>query len=361
MKTLFDETRINGMVLKNRLIRSAIWENMADEEGRPAKKLLEFYRETARGGVGTIITGCTFVMPDDQFYPGMMGMWDDSLIEDYKDLTSIVHSYGCNIVQQLACGGPQGLSDLMWGPSDVADLATGKVPDPMSREDINKLVVGFAKAAGRAKAAGFNGVEIHGAHGYLLSQFLSPYYNRRSDEYGGSVENRARIFVEVYDAIREAVGTDFSIWLKINSADYIENGATFEDCKYVCTVLAERGLDAVEVSGGTLASKDFVTAPGINKTEKEAYHTEAASGIAASIEIPVILVGGLRSPSVMEEILRTTPIDYFALGRPLLAEPNLPVRWQSSENRSAACVSCNRCVTEDGEGNRCIHKKRWRN
>lgn len=360
MKKLFDETKNNSMVLKNRLVRSAVVENMADENGRPTERYLDFYRELAEGGVGTIITGCTFVMPGDQFYPGMAGLWEDGLIESYQRVTAEVHKHGCNIMPQLAHGGPQGTRDDMglpvWGPSDVADLTTGKVPAPMKLGEIQIVVEAFADAAARARKAGFDGVQIHGSHGYLLTQFLSPYYNKRTDEYGGSIENRARIFIDIYEAIRSRVGADFPIWLKINSADYIENGATIEDCQYVCEALAKQGLDAVEISGGTTASGHYIARTKILSPEREAYHAEAASRIAENLDIPVILVGGLRSPEVMENLLATTAIEYFSVARPLLAEPYLPNRWRDGDRRRARCISCNGCTQGNPEGNVCAHK-----
>lgn len=362
MKTIFDETRINSMVLKNRLVRSATWENMADENGHMTEKLFKVYEELAQGGVGMIISGCTFVMPGDQFYPGMMGMWEDSFVAEYRRLTDMVHSHGSRMVQQLAYGGTQGTREAgdlpVWGPSDVADLATGNVPTPMGKEDIRTLVKAFGDAAVRSKAAGFDGVELHGSHGYLLGQFLSPHYNRRSDEYGGSIENRARIYVELYEEIRGRVGKEFSIMVKINSDDYIENGATFEDCRYVCRKLAELGIDALEISGGTGASADFMSRTKINSPEKEAYHAESAARIASEVQVPVILVGGVRSPGVMEALLGSTGIEYFSFARPLLAEPDLPSRWQHGDRSRARCVSCNGCQG-GAEGNICILKDKF--
>lgn len=363
MRNLFDETRINSVVLKNRLVRSATWENMADGNGHMTEKLFNLYEDLAQGDVGMIISGCTFVMPGDQFYPGMMGMWEDSFIAEYKRLTEIVHSHGSRIVQQLAYGGTQGTRQEdelpVWGPSNVADLATGTVPTPMSKENIRTLVKAFGDAAARAKAAGFDGVQIHGSHGYLLGQFLSPHYNRRSDKYGGSIENRARIYVEVYEEIRGRVGEDFPVMLKINESDSIDNGATFEDCLYVSKKLDELGIDALEISGGTAASGDFMSRTKINSPEKEGYHAEAAARIADEVQAPVILVGGLRSPEVMETLLKNTAIEYFSLSRPLLAEPDLPRRWQQVDRSPAKCISCNACQKGNPEGNICVLKHKF--
>jgi len=185
MKQIFEETRIGSMALKNRLVRSATYENMAGDQGYMTDKLFKVYEDLARGGVGLMITGYAFVTSDEQPNPSMMGIYDDSFIANYRDLTDMVHQHDSRIVMQIAYGGtqtgyrPEGR--VIWGPSSVADLAYGVVPTPMSKENIRTLVQAFGNAAARVKAAGFDGVQIHGAHGYLLSQFLTPHYNHRTE------------------------------------------------------------------------------------------------------------------------------------------------------------------------------------
>lgn len=359
MRTIYEETTLNGMTLKNRLVRSATWENMADAQGYMTEKLFSVYEGLARGGVGMIITGYAFVTAEEQPNPGMMGISNDSFIEGYRALTEMVHAHDGRIVLQIAYGGSQTAYQpegrLIWGPSDVADLASNVVPTPMTREDIATLVRAFGDAAARAKAAGFDGVQFHGAHCYILSQFLSPRYNRRSDEYGGSLENRARIFSEVYEEIRRRVGSDYPVMVKINAADFVENGATFEECRFVCQQLAERGIDAIEISGGGAASgKCIPSRLKIDSPDKEAYHAPYAAKLAAELTVPIIVVGGLRSLEVVERLLTTTGIDYFALSRPLLAEPDLPGRWQRGDRSPARCISCNGCLRKQPGGNVCV-------
>ena len=196
---------------------------------------------------------------------------------------------------------------------------------------------------------------MHDAHSYLLSQFLSPYYNRRDDNYGGSIENRARIFIEVYAQIRKQVDDDYPVLIKINAEDFIEGGATFDDCRTVCHQLAQRGIDAIEISGGTGASGVEIPARvKINSAEKEAYHAHYAAQLAEELDIPIITVGGLRSPEVIEHLLETSNIALFSLSRPLLTEPDLPKRWQSGDRQRAKCVSCNGCLQYRPGGNVCI-------
>ena len=362
MKQIFEEARIGNVSLKNRLVRSAMWENLATEQGGVTERLLDIYENLAKGGVGLIITGYAFVTPDERPNPGMMGMHDDAMIDQFKRLTDMVHQHGGRVVMQIAYGGSQTNYQtegrVIWGPSEVADLAFGVTPTAMSKDDIRTLVRAFGAAAARVKAAGFDGVQVHGAHGYLLSQFLAPYYNRRTDEYGGSIENRARIIEEVYQEIRRQVGDDFPVLLKFNAEDFIPDGHTFEESRYVARRLAELGVDALEISAGTFASG--ANAPcrmKIKEAEDEAYQAEYAAKIADEVDMPVLLVGGLRSPEVIEGLLQSTGIEFFSMARPLLAEPDLPKRWQGGDRARAKCSSCNVCFTEIADGVSCVLNK----
>lgn len=359
MRKIFEPTSIGGLQLKNRLVRSATWENMADERGHMTGSLFRIYDELARGGVGLIITGYAFVTRDEQPNPGMMGIYDDAFIGDYRKLTDTIHAHGSRVVMQIAYGGsftdyrPEGR--VIWSPSGIADLATGVVPTAMSREDITSLVKAFGDAAERVKAAGFDGVEIHGAHSYLLSQFITPYYNRRTDEYGGGIKNRARIILEIYSEIRARVGSDYPVMIKINCDDFMDGGATLADSVALAKMLDELGIDAIEISGGSSGAGEKSPARrGIHTVEKEAYHGEQAARIAEEIEAPVILVGGLRSPEVIEGLLDKTGIELFSLSRPLLSEPQLPNRWQSGDRARSRCVSCNGCLRMPKGGNLCV-------
>lgn len=358
MKQIFEEARIGKMTLKNRLVRSAMWENLATDKGYMSDRLFNLYEDLAEGGVGMIITGYAFVTPDEQPNPGMMGIYDDSFIEDYKKLTDMVHRHDSRIVMQIAYGGsqtgyqPKGRE--IWGPSAIPDLAFGVTPKTMTRDDIRSLVKAFGDAAVRVKAAGFDGVQIHGAHGYLLSQFLTPHYNQRNDEYGGGINNRVRIIEEVYEEIRQRVGSDYPVLIKINAEDFVENGLSFEECRFVAQRLAEMGIDALEISGGTFASGERNPCrTKINKAEEEAYHADYAAQIAKDVEVPVMLVGGLRTPEVIERLLKDTNIEFFSLARPLLAEPDLPRRWQKGNRARAKCISCNACLLNSQDGVHC--------
>lgn len=362
MRNLFDETNIKDITIKNRLVRSSTWEAMATQEGYLTDKLMKVYEDLAKGEVGLILTGYAFITKEEQPSPRMMGIYDDSFIKDFRALTDMVHHYGSRIVLQIVYGGTQTRyrpeERVIWGPSAVKEKSSGIVAKEMTLKEIHTLVKFFGDSALRTKSAGFDGVQIHCAHGYLLGQFLSPYYNRRADTYGGSILNRARIIIEVYEEIRDQVGKDFPVLIKINAEDFVENGATFDDCRFVCKELSKRGIDAIEVSGGIIAAaeEDRPSRPKIDSSEKEGYFATYAAKIAEENHVPVILVGGIRSPQVIERLLETTKISYFSMARPFLTEPDLVQRWHKGDLRKAKCISCNRCRDEDG--NVCIfHRK----
>lgn len=348
MKSLFDQTQFSGLKMKNRFIRSATYEGFADDRGHMTEELFQIYEDLARGGVGTIITGLAFVTDLEQPAPGQMGISDDSFIDDYKKLTGMSHRYNANMILQITCLGSQTfLNDsggkIMWGPSAVEELSYKTIPQEMTTQDIRLAQTAFADAALRAKKAGFDGVQMHVAHGYLLSKFLTPYYNTRKDGYGGSIDNRARMVLETYQAIRAKVGTEYPVLVKINSDDYMSQGMSFAECKYVCQRLAEAGVNAIEISGGSRSSRPNEGPIRIITPKQEAYFKPYAAEIAQKINVPVILVGGNRDFKILTEIINQTAIEYIALARPLLCESNLINRWQSGDLQHAKCISCNKC------------------
>ncbi|WP_028829276.1 NADH:flavin oxidoreductase [Proteocatella sphenisci] len=362
MKSLFDNTTLSNMKLKNRFFRSATWEAMADSKGHMTEKLRNLYLELARGGVGTIITGYAFVTEDEQPNPKMMGIYDDSFIEENKVFTDKLHELDTNIILQIAYGGSQTNFNVgertILGPSSVEHSIYGVTPQEATKEDIKNLINSFADASLRAKMSGFDGVQLHAAHGYIYSQFLNPHYNKRTDEYGGNIENRARIIFETLEAVREKVGTNFPILIKINCSDFIDDGFSFEECKYVCKRLEELGIDAIEISGVVGAKTEDVRLRerNLRYLKKESYFRKYAAEIAEELNIPVILVGGNRSLDLMTNILENTKIEYFSLSRPFLREPHLINRWILEEDSVAKCISCGKCL--DAEGNSCIFNRK---
>jgi 2,4-dienoyl-CoA reductase-like NADH-dependent reductase (Old Yellow Enzyme family) len=328
-KTLFDTTRIGPITLKNRLIRSATWEGMADEAGHLTDRVRTVYQDLARGGVGLIITSATRMTPDATGLPGMLSIPNDSFIPEYQDLTDRVHAEGCPIVMQLSFTGRDG---AMW------------TPDVPSAAEIHRIVRTFGECAVRAQKAGFDGVQFHAGHGFFLSQFLNRKKNTRTDDYAGSPENRARIILEIYDEIRRRVGKEFGVLVKINCSDFQEDDEVFAACRYACIHLADRGIDAIEITGGAGGA-----VPGLEETGfEESVFRIYAKAIAGETPVPVILVGMNRTPAVMDHLLNTTAIRYFSLSRPLLRKPDLVNHWKSAPGEASACISCNQCRQPGG-------------
>ena len=347
MNSLFDRTRINGMVLENRLVRSATWEGMCDPEGRPGKKLTSLYRELARGGVGLIITGYTFVSPEGKQLPGKMGIHKDGFAAVMKEMTRAVHDAGSKLCIQLVHAGgqtdTQNAGQRPIAPSSVKTDQYPEVPAEMSADNIATVITAFANGARRAQKWGFDAVQIHGAHGYLINQFLSPLTNRRQDKYGGSFENRCRFLIEVYEAIRSAVGPGFPVMIKLNGSDNIEGGFRIDDAVLTAKVLDSTGIDCIEVSGGTPASGELnPVRQKIDSPEKEAYNLPLARRIKAAVGCPVMVVGGFRSFTVAEQAIRETA-NYISMARPFIREPQLALRWQNGNTSPASCISCNGC------------------
>ncbi len=348
MATLFDQTTINGMTLQNRMVRSATWEGMCDSDGRPTEKLINCYRELAKGGVGLIISGYTFVRTDGKQLPGKMGLHTDDFSTEMKSLTKAVHDEGGKICIQLVHAGGQtdstNAGSQPYAPSSVQVDQFPELPRELPLPEIKDIVSAFGNSARRAKADGFDAIQLHGAHGYLINQFLSPLTNRRTDEYGGSIENRCRFLMEVYQGVREAVGDDFPVMIKLNGADNLEGGLENSDAVYAAKKLSEAGIDAIEVSAGTPASGDEGPVRGkINKPEKEAYNLGPARLIKETVNCPVMVVGGFRSYEVSEKAISKDGMDYISMARPFIREPGLPLRWKEGDRSPAKCISCSKC------------------
>ncbi|MEE9420282.1 MAG: NADH:flavin oxidoreductase, partial [Desulfatiglandaceae bacterium] len=222
-------------------------------------------------------------------------------------------------------------------------------------------VEAFGQAASRAVDAGFDAVQIHAAHGYLLSQFLSPAFNKRTDQYGGPVENRAKPVLETLKRVRAAVGDGFPVLIKMNSNDALDGGITLDDSLKVGAMLYENGIDAIELSGGTLISKKLSPSRmGIDSEEKEAYFREAARSFKKELRVPLILVGGNRSFQLAEQLVEEGYADYISMSRPFIREPHLIKRWESGDLQRATCISDNQCFgpITAGEGIYCVVEKR---
>jgi len=354
MKKLFEETKIGTMSLKNRFIRSATWENKTTETGHMTNELYEIYETLAKGEVGLIVTGYANILKEEQPNPGMMGIYNDTFIKEYQKLTTLVHNSDSKIIMQLAYGGTKTTFNLgervIYAPSEVCEIGTKTLGKAMTKSEINYVIDGFAQASRRVKEAGFDGVEIHGGHSYLINQFLSPYYNKREDEYGGSLENRMRFLLEIYKEVRNTVGEAFPVLVKLTASEFFEGGMTFDETRIICKELEEMGVDAIEITGNIHGKAKSMVGQSFDghQIQKEGYFLEYGKVISEDIGIPVITVGGLSDINKIEEILNTTNIQYFAISRPLLTEPHLIKRWKEGDRREVKCIRCSKCRTDHG-------------
>lgn len=359
---LFQSTTLNHTKLKNRFICSSTWLGRANHDGSCSPMLINSISGVSKNEIGLYISEMSFVSPNGQCANNQLGVYSDKLLPGLRQLAEEVHRFDTPVLMQLAHGGlftmPILTGEDPIGPS-VLITKDGSIGREMTKEEINETIAAFRDAAVRAQKAGFDGVQVHAAHGWLLSQFLSPCFNRRTDEYGGSIENRARIVLEIVRSIRKATGNQFLILIKINSEDNLEGGFAVKDMLQVSEMLEKAGVDAIEISGGTIAALlsgdiDNSFSP---VTKTPVYYREAAIKFKEKIKIPLMLVGGIRSFETAEELVKTGTADYISLCRPLIREPDLIKRWKSGDLRKSECISDSACFQPgmEGKGVYCVH------
>ncbi|WP_292391781.1 NADH:flavin oxidoreductase [Methanosarcina sp. UBA5] len=359
---IFDPITVCNLELQNRFVRSATHEFMAEEDGTPTSRLGDLYEELAKNEAGLIITGYSYVLPGGQSNIYQQGIYDDRFIEPYKKITERVHRYKSKIVLQIVHGGRQAsVSDeypIPMAPSEVKDSHSAVVPREMTEQEILEIIEAFTKAAVRAKKAGFDGVQLHCAHGFLLSNFISPYTNRRTDRWGGSIENRARIVTEIVRRIKEEAGDSFPVLVKLNSTDGFqpccskaELGLDIFQAVEIAKLLEKAGVCAIEVSGGIGEAGGVTIRTAINTPAKEAYFRDCSKAIKSTVAIPVILVGGIRSLPVINNLLENGFADLISMSRVFISEPDIVLKFKLGKVKKARCVSCNLCF--DPEGIRC--------
>jgi len=354
VEILFTPLMIGGLTTKNRFVRSATYDGGAEPGGFVSEWQIALYTALARGQVGLIVSGIFNVDSWGKVSPSQNSIHRDHYIEGLSRLTHAVHEHGSKFAVQLFHGGREAFRRLeasgrrALGPSD---LEPGQDPyfegacRAMTDEEIEGAIEAFGKAAARTKRAGADAVQVHGAHAYLLPQFLSPQSNKRKDRWGGPLENRLRLHKMVYKAVRKAVGQEYPVMIKLGVADGFAGGLEFEEGLQAAVQLADLGYDAIEVSQG-LRGRDYTQAefrPKIVKRENEAYFREWCRQVKAKVNVPVIMVGGLRSRDLMEEVLSKGHADLLALCRPLIREPDLIASWSAGKERRATCISCNGC------------------
>ena len=362
---LFETTKIKNMSLANRFVRSATWEGMAEADGSCPRKLTDLMVQLAEGGLGLVITSHAYVSGEGKAMLGQLGIHNDGLIPGLAAAADAVHKAGGKIAVQLAHGGchadPELTGEMPLAPSILKGEGMPNCRE-MAGNDFQMVAEAFGKAAARAKTAGCDAVQIHAAHGFLLSEFLSPFYNSRKDQYGESLENRARLLLEVVRKIRDKVGDGFPVMVKLNSEDFVTGGLTVQEMLEVSSLLESAGIDAVELSGGTRYSGDFIPVrlgkPGAANTG--IFYLEAARKFKQRVRVPLMLVGGIRTYEAADRIVREGIADYISLSRPLIREPSLVNRWKSGDTTKAKCLSDNLCFepARAGEGLYCVVEKR---
>ena len=357
MRMLFTPVRIGTLDLPNRLVRSATAERMADFDGVPRSQLKTLYQELARGGVGLIISGHMYVHPSGKCHREMTGIYSDELIPGLAKLADAVHGEGGLIVPQINHGGMQCSQETVTetiAPSAIDASFLKRPAREMTRGEINQMIDAFAQAARRAKEAGFDGVQIHGAHGYLINQFLSPFVNKRTDAWGGDLAGRMHFLGAVCQTVREQVGPDYPVLIKLGVADGVEGGLIIEEGLQVVAALESMGFDGVEISGGIGGKHSSSIRGGIRSEADEAYFRQWAHEARRVTRLPILLVGGFRSLSVMEDVLTSGDADFISLSRPLICEPDLPNRMRLGLQDRSSCISADRCWAEkEGDGIAC--------
>jgi len=338
---------------------------MADADGWPRPQLSALYEGLAQGGVGLIITGHMYVHPSGKAHPEMTGIHSDDLIPGLAELTDAVHRESGRVMVQINHGGMQCSRETVpetIAPSAVAAPFLEQPAREMTPDEIALIIQAYGQAARRAQEAGFDGVQIHGAHGYLISQFLSPFINRRTDAWGGDgstvpaagLEGRMRFLRAVCGAVREQVGPEYPVLIKLGMMDGVAGGLITKEGVRVVAALEGMGLDGVEISGGIGGGQDLNTRKGIRSEADEAYFRPLARQARPVTRLPIILVGGLRSRRVMEEVLTAGDADFISLCRPLICEPDLPSKLHLGFQQRSRCISANRCWAErEGEGIAC--------
>jgi 2,4-dienoyl-CoA reductase-like NADH-dependent reductase (Old Yellow Enzyme family) len=385
VSALFMPASIGTLELKNRMIRAASHEGLADGRGSPTEEQFQFYKGFVDGGIGLVITGYAGVMQNGKSSLYHMTMiHTDELVPAHRAMVEKIHGIGGRIVLQIAHCGRQTLSretgePYIVAPSAIPCLFYNELPKKLSEPEIYEIIEAFARAAVRVKTAGYDGVEVHAAHGYLLSSFLSRHSNKRKDRWGGSLENRFRIVGETLRAVRDAVGPHYPVLTKINSYEQQPKGIRADECVRIARLIEQTGCcDAIEVSAGTNENVFIMARGGLamegvlkyyrpfcNMPEwlkklarifappvvglfvpkfREGYNLDTAAMVKSAVNLPVITVGGMRSKRFMEDAVIQGKTDFLSMARPLLLEPDLANKFKNGNSDFSQCDNCNICV-----------------
>jgi len=359
---LFAPYSIGSLELKNRFVRSATRDATADDSGAVTERSVKIHRELGLGGVGLIVTGHAFVSTLGQAVPGQYGVHNDDMIPGLHRLAQAAHEGGAKIALQISHSGIN--SDYL-RQQGIALPAVSRMPEEiqphreMTGEEIEGIISDFVSAALRAREAGFDTIQFHSAHGYLMSQFLSPLYNFRTDEWGGSAENRRRFPLEVIRRVRRAAGADFPLIIKLGVQDELEGGLSFDEGLETARMIVQKGIDSIEISAGVGALLKIAGKVG---QEEEAYFRERTAAVKRAVAVPVMAVGGIRSMELGNDLVDSGDADLLSMCRPFIREPGLIARWQRGESKPATCISCSKChiLVRKNKPLECVEEQRLR-
>jgi 2,4-dienoyl-CoA reductase-like NADH-dependent reductase (Old Yellow Enzyme family) len=343
---LFEPFSIGKMELRNRFVRSATWDATADELGAVTDTSVALYRTLGQGRIGLIVTGFGFVSSHGQSVPAQYGVHNNEMIPGLRRLVQAVHEGGGKIALQIAHAGTNSPYLRAKGAASMAVSTTPGSDSPyreMTGEEIESIINDFIAAAVRGREAGFDAIQLHGAHGYLMSQFLSPRFNRRTDKWGGSPEKRRTFHLEVIQKIRRAIGADIPLMIKFGVGNDRDDGLTLGESVAAAQQMVRLGINAVEIS---TSSNTFTTImPVLKKGDPErTYFREQAATVKRVVDVPVMVVAGIRSLQVARGIVDSGDADLISMCRPFIREPHLVARWQKGDTKEAACISCNSCA-----------------
>jgi len=337
---------VSSLALKNRLIMPAMGTGFANRDGTITDKLTNYYRARARGGVGLIILEEAAVQPVGLGYGYQLRIYEESCLDGLKRLAEAIHDEGAKVFLQLAHSGRQTLRAVIKtqpvGPSPIPCLKFKETPRELTANEAQDIEEAFITGAARARRLGYDGVEIHAAHGYLLCEFLSPISNVREDQYGGGIENRTRILVNIIHGIQERVGSDFPIFVKISADEYCEGGLTIQESLKIGKILEDSGVWAITPSAGNYGTFDWVVQPA---DKKPGCLVHLAESFKRRMQIPIIAVGRINEPLLAEEILNKDKADLIAIGRALIADPYFPLKVENGEiGQMNTCIADNACI-----------------
>lgn len=320
MSYLTNPLKIGNLTLSNRLIMPPMATSKAEVDGKVSKEVLDYYAKKSEGGyISLVIIEHSYIKQDGKASEHQLSISNDSVVEGLKKLANVIHSNGSKTVMQINHAGSAASKEVTGsdpvGPSAVANPRLGNTPKELTKCEIKEIINSFKEAARRTYQAGFDGVEIHSAHGYLLDQFFSPLTNKRTDEYGGDIYNRIRIHLEVIKAVREVTGKDFTILLRLGASDYMEGGATIEDSKIAAAEFEKAGVDIIDISGGF---NGFI----MPNTTEQGYFSLLSTAIKEVVSIPVILTGGVTQVGAAEKLLMDKKADLIGVGRAIYKDSN---------------------------------------